>query len=224
MSVENFDVRHMEHTNRMLRRRVPVPQQEPIVEILANNSKDVFLSILIICLRIQVLSTLKDLFSYFGEVLDYDFIKFADIQDNIKAIEYINGKIIGDCKLQVTWARFQKHCYLEGERRIPKVKNIPNQDMSFPYKQALLSYPTGNELEAQKGANEAMEEHVHDHLIYVGKLTSQVPSCGSSMEDNKEIDSSLHPFDDPLEMELQLHEKSEKCKFYNKAKRSGSKN
>ena len=43
------------------------------------------------------------------------------------------------------------------------------------------------------------------------------------MENGEEIDSSLHPFDGPLEMELQLHEKSERCEFFSKGKKNGSK-
>ncbi|KAJ8446128.1 hypothetical protein Cgig2_000925 [Carnegiea gigantea] len=50
-----------------------------------------------------------------------------------------------------------------------------------------------------------------------------VSSCGSSMDDDEEIDSSLRPFDSPLKMELQLHEKSERCKLSSKDKKSGSK-
>ena len=56
----------------------------------------------------------KDLFSSFGEVLKayitnkfgrkstgkYRFIKFDNIQKGMKVIEHINGKIVGDCKLQ----------------------------------------------------------------------------------------------------------------------------
>ena len=93
--------------------------------------------------------------------------------------------------------------------------------MSSPYKQALLGYPNNNELEAQKGANEAMDEDVyeglsnnsktvkqplhnaHHSLIYFGKFTSQVPSYGSSVEDNEEIDSSSRPFDGHLEMDIE---------------------
>ena len=99
---------------------------------------------------------------------------------------------------------------------IPIVKKAPNHDMSSSFKQALLSNPNGNELEAQKSANEAMEDDVpkglsdnsktiaqpldnaHGQLIYAGKFTSKVLNCGSFMEDDEEIDSSLHPFDGPL--------------------------
>ena len=56
-------------------------------------------------------------------------------------------------------------------------------------------------------------KNAHSRSIYVGKFLSQVPSCGSSMEADREIDRSLRPFDDLLEMELQLYEKSEICKF-----------
>ncbi|KAJ8423074.1 hypothetical protein Cgig2_007577 [Carnegiea gigantea] len=125
---------------------------------------------------------------------------------------------------------------------IPKVKNVPNQDLSSHYKQALLSNLNGNGLEGQKRAKEAMEEDAHEDLsdnsktisqpldnaynrqIYVGKFPSQAPRCGSSTEDDEEIDSSLRPFDNPLEMELQLHEKSERCKFSSKGKKRGNKN
>lgn len=60
--------------------------------------------------------------------------------------------------------------------------------------------------------------------IYAGKFISQVPSCGSYMEDGEKIDRTLRQFDGPLELELQLHEKSEKCKPSNRGKKSGSKN
>ena len=63
----------------------------------------------------------------------------------------------------------------------------------------------------------------HNQLIYVGKFSSQAPSCGSSMEDDEEIDSSLRAFNDPLEMELQLHEKKEICKLFSKSKKRGNK-
>jgi len=74
-----------------------------------------------------------------------------------------------------------------------------------------------NELEGQNSANEVVENDVHEGLsdnsrtitqpmdnvhncpIYVEKFTFQVPSCGSSMKDDIEIDSSVSPFDSPLE-------------------------
>ncbi|KAJ8429013.1 hypothetical protein Cgig2_012711 [Carnegiea gigantea] len=125
---------------------------------------------------------------------------------------------------------------------ISKVKNVLNQDFSSPYKQALLSNPNGNGLEGQKSPHEAMEEGVHENLldnsktinrpldnahncpIYVGKFPSQVPSYGSSVEDDEEIDNSLRPFDNPVEMELQLHKKSETCRLSSKGKKRGNKN
>ena len=61
--------------------------------------------------------------------------------------------------------------------------------------------------------------NAHNQPIYVGKFSSQASSCGSSMEDDEETDSSLRPFDDPLEIELRLHEKSERCKLSNKGKK-----
>ncbi|KAJ8446268.1 hypothetical protein Cgig2_016039 [Carnegiea gigantea] len=103
---------------------------------------------------------------------------------------------------------------------IPKVKNDLIQVASAPYKQAFLSSPNGNNLEVQKSANEAVEEDVHDGFsdnsktitqplnnaynrpIYIGKFTSQVTNCNSSMEDGEEIDSTLRPFDGPLELEF----------------------
>ena len=113
--------------------------------------------------------------------------------------------------------------------------------MGSSYKQALLSNPNDNELECQKNANEAMDKDVREGFsnnskiitqpldnaqcrpIYVGKLTSQVLSCRSFMDDDEEIASSLRPFDGPLETELQLHEKSEQRKLFNKDKKSGRK-
>ena len=44
------------------------------------------------------------------------------------------------------------------------------------------------------------------------------------MENNEEIESSLRPFNDPLEIELQLQQKSERCKFSSKGKKRGNKN
>ncbi|KAJ8429669.1 LOW QUALITY PROTEIN: hypothetical protein Cgig2_010408 [Carnegiea gigantea] len=112
----------------------------------------------------------------------------------------------------------KEECQLEGElmgsssitkktiwKWILKVKNIPNQDFLFYYKQALLSNPNGNGLEGQTSANEAVEEDVHEDLsnnsetisqsldnahscpIYIGKLPSQAPSRGSLMEDAKKL-------------------------------------
>ena len=48
-------------------------------------------------------------------------------------------------------------------------------------------------------------DNAPSYLIYVEKFISQVPSCGSYMEDGEEIDSTLRPFDGSLELELQLH-------------------
>ena len=99
--------------------------QEPIAENLGNNHK-VF-SIFIDNLP-EDLSNInfKDLFSSYEEVLDayilnklgrnsgrkYNFIRFTDIQGNMKAIEHMNGKIVGGNNLRVSWARFQKSCHL----------------------------------------------------------------------------------------------------------------
>ncbi|KAJ8446338.1 hypothetical protein Cgig2_005869 [Carnegiea gigantea] len=204
------------------------------------------------------ITNFKDLFSSCGEVLDayipnkfgrksgikYGFI--ADIQEDLKAIELLNNRRVGDCKLHVMWVRYQKRLSSRGRmgssstrkktvwKWIPKAKNVPNQHSSSPYKQALLSNPNGDGLEGHKSANEVVEEdvrenlsdnskttsqpfnNVHSHPIYVGKFPSQVPSCGSSMEDDENIDSSLRTFDDRLEIELQLHEKSERCKVSSK--------
>ena len=63
-----------------------------------------------------------------------------------------------------------------------------------------------------------------DNAHYVGKFTSQVPNCGSSMKGDEGIDSSLRSFDGHLEMEFQLHEKNERYKLSNKGKKSDSKN
>ncbi|KAJ8438276.1 hypothetical protein Cgig2_030641 [Carnegiea gigantea] len=87
---------------------------------------------------------------------------------------------------------------------------------------------------ALKSANEAVEEDVyeglsdnnktvtqpldnaHSHLVYVGKFTSQLLSCGSSIDGDEEIDSPLCAFDGHPEMELQFHEKSERFKHSSK--------
>ena len=44
------------------------------------------------------------------------------------------------------------------------------------------------------------------------------------MEDDEEINSSVRPFDNSLEMDLQLHEKREMAKHSNKGKNSGNRN
>jgi len=105
-----------------------------------------------------------------------------------------------------------------------------------------LRNPNGDGLEGHKSANEVVDEDVHENVsdnsktisqpfdnvhsrpIYVRKFPSQVPSSGSSMEDDEKIDSSLRPFDDRLKMELQLYEKSERCKVSSKGKKRCSKN
>ena len=75
---------------------------------------------MIICPKDLSVIRLKDLFSRFGNVIDayipnefgrksgkkYGFIRFADITEGKQAIEHTNGKIVGDCKLQVSWAKF----------------------------------------------------------------------------------------------------------------------
>ncbi|KAJ8424727.1 hypothetical protein Cgig2_023391 [Carnegiea gigantea] len=58
---------------------------------------------------------------------------------------------------------------------------------------------------------------------FVGGHKLDVPSCDSSIEDGEEIDSTLPLFDGPLELEFQLHEKSERCKPSNMGKKSSSK-
>ncbi|KAJ8432525.1 hypothetical protein Cgig2_030317 [Carnegiea gigantea] len=123
-----------------------------------------------------------------------------------------------------------------------ELKNDLIEDVSTPYKQAFLSCSNDNNLETWRSANEVMEEGVHEglldnsmtitqpldnassRLIYVGKFIPQVPSCGSSMEDGEEIDSTLRPFDGSLKLELQLYEKIESCKPSNRGKKSGCKN
>ena len=213
------------------------------------------------------IASFKDLFSSFGEVLDayipnhvgrkfgrkHGSIRFADIQDGWKAIDQLNGKIVRNCKLHVMWVRFQKTMPARGRigsdlakrnpvwKWVPKVKNVPNQDLGSLYKQALLSNPNGNELAGQKNVNEDVDKDVHEGLsdnsktitepldnaqcrqIYVGKFTSEVLSCRSFMDDDEEIVSSLCPFNYPLEMELQPHEKNEPRKLSSKDKKSGSK-
>ena len=44
------------------------------------------------------------------------------------------------------------------------------------------------------------------------------------MEDDDEINSSLRPFENALEMDIQLHEKREMAKHSNKGKNSGNRN
>ena len=60
-------------------------------------------------------------------------------------------------------------------------------------------------------------DDAHNRPIFVRKFHPQVPSCGSSMEDDEEVNStSLHPFDRTLKMVIQLHEKKEMAKYSNK--------
>ena len=117
-----------------------------------------------------------------------------------------------------------------------------NQQLASPYKQALLRNLNSNKLEAPNGNLEVVGNDVHEGLsnnsktitqplddahnrpIFVGKFPSQAPSCGSSMEDDEEINSSLRPFDSTLEMDIQLHEKREMTKRFNKGKNSGNRN
>ncbi|KAJ8442643.1 hypothetical protein Cgig2_003687 [Carnegiea gigantea] len=117
-----------------------------------------------------------------------------------------------------------------------------NQQLTSPYKQALLSYPNSNMLEAPHGNLEVVENNVHEGLsdnskiitqplddahnrsIFVGKFPSQAPSCGSSMENNEKTNSSLRLFDSALEMDIQLREKRKMTKHSNKGKNSGNRN
>ena len=46
----------------------------------------------------------------------YGFSRFIHIQESTKAIEHMNGKIAGDSKLQVAWARFQKKLSPRGRK------------------------------------------------------------------------------------------------------------
>jgi len=100
-----------------------------------------------------------------------------------------------------------------------------NQKLASPYKQALLSYSNSNKLESPNGNLKVAGNDVHEGFldnsktitqplngahnrpIFVGKFPSQALSCGSSMEDDEKIISSLRPFDNALEMNIQLHEK-----------------
>ena len=117
-----------------------------------------------------------------------------------------------------------------------------NQQMASPYKLVLLSYLNSNKLEAPNGNLEVVGNDVHEGLldnsktitqplddphncpIFIGKFPSQAPSCGSSMEDDEEINSSLRPFDSTLEIDIQLHEKREISKYSTKGKKCGNRN
>ncbi|KAJ8425992.1 hypothetical protein Cgig2_007806 [Carnegiea gigantea] len=176
MSTRNSNVCPMERFSRVLRRSVPVSKQEPIAVILGDNSKKI--SIFIDNLPEDLITiNFKDLFSSFGEVSDtyipnifgrktsrkYGLSRFIDIQEGTKAIEHMiewkKGEYFSQSKLVWKW--------------IPKVKNVRSQDISSPYKQAFLSYPNGNKLETQKGANEAVEEDAHEGLSNNGKTINQ---------------------------------------------------
>ncbi|KAJ8436673.1 hypothetical protein Cgig2_006383 [Carnegiea gigantea] len=112
-----------------------------------------------------------------------------------------------------------------------------NQQLASPYKQALLSYPNSNKLEAPNDNLEVAGNDVHESLsdnsktitqsldgahnqsIFVGKFPSQALSYGSSMEDDEKINSSLFPFDNAFEMDIQLHEKRHMAKHSNKVQK-----
>jgi len=47
----------------------------------------------------------------------------------------------------------------------------------------------------------------HNRPISVEKFSFQAPSYGSSMEDDEEVNSSLHPFDNVLEMDINFMKK-----------------
>ena len=118
--------------------RVFTPNKD--TEVVGSNSK-VFS--LFIDNQPEDLSTInfKDLFSSFRDVLDayisdkfgrkfgrkYGFSIFAGIIEGMKAIEHMNGKIVGDCKLQVTWGRFQKRSQPRGSNKSnsPQKKSVP---------------------------------------------------------------------------------------------------
>ncbi|KAJ8430778.1 hypothetical protein Cgig2_027856 [Carnegiea gigantea] len=125
---------------------------------------------------------------------------------------------------------------------IPKANNAPNHHSSSPYKQALLSNLNGDGFDGQKSANEVVEEGVRVDLfdnsnpisqpldnglsrpIFVEEFPSQqLPSCRSSLEGDEEMDSSRRPFDGPLEMKLQHHEKCERSKLSSKDKKRNNK-
>lgn len=68
-------------------------------------------------------------------------------------------------------------------------------------------------------------ENTQSRSIYVGKFTPlpHEPSYGPSMEEDEEIDSHFGIFDGPLEMDLQVHEKTQRCKASNEGKKSTNK-
>ncbi|KAJ8426345.1 hypothetical protein Cgig2_021898 [Carnegiea gigantea] len=225
--------RHKKHTSI----REPLPNRDPIPETLGNTPK--VYSIFVASLPTDLsIANFKDLFSSCGEIVDayipnnfgenmaeeYGFIRYANIQEGLQAIELLNGKSIGDCKLHVMWARYQKRLPVRGRtgssftrkkivwKWIPRANNVPNYLSLSPYKQVLLSNPNGNGFEGQKSANEVVEEGVHFP-------SQQLPSWGSSLKGDEEMDSSQCPFDSPLEMELRHHEKSERGKLSSKGKK-----
>ncbi|KAJ8437228.1 LOW QUALITY PROTEIN: hypothetical protein Cgig2_012497 [Carnegiea gigantea] len=114
----------------------------------------------------------------------YVFIRFAYIQEGLKAIEHLNGRIVSDCKLHVMWARFQKR--MSTRRRsgssstrkkaiwkwITKVKNIPNQDFSSHYKQEYIAERSECQ-QIRRPKKEAVEEDVHEDLSDNNKKISQ---------------------------------------------------
>ncbi|KAJ8442359.1 hypothetical protein Cgig2_018615 [Carnegiea gigantea] len=161
----------------------------------------------------------------------YGFIRFDEFYHGKSAIEAQNGESVNGHKLERTSSR-------PGKQREEPQKKIDNQQFASPYKQTLLSYPNSNMLEAPNGCENDVHEGLsdnsktitqalddaHNHPIFVGKFPSQAPSCGSSMEDDEEINSSLRLFDSTLEMDIQLHEKREMTKRCNKGKNSGNRN
>ncbi|KAJ8433439.1 hypothetical protein Cgig2_030961 [Carnegiea gigantea] len=175
----------MEHSNRVRRRRVSMPKHEPIAKALASNSKVFPLFVDNLPEDLSIIG-LKDLFSSFENVLD----------------AYIPNKLGRKFGKKNGFVKF-----VDITEDMKAVKHVNGKIAGdSPY---ILSSPNGNKLEAQKCANEAVEENIHE---------------GLSDNNGEDIDSTLRPFDGPLELKLQLHEKSERCKLSNRSKKSGSKN
>ncbi|KAJ8421536.1 LOW QUALITY PROTEIN: hypothetical protein Cgig2_018446 [Carnegiea gigantea] len=164
----------------------------------------------------------------------YGFVRFSEKEKGEKVIEEMNGKFVDGHKLDVAWARFQKR----PAQRLSDQKKAAQKKMVWkwiPKKNSGTMPNTPEEVliklwwkvfmkDSQTITITQPLDNAPSCPIYVEKFVSQVPSCGSYMEDGEEIDSTLRPFDGPLELELQLHEKSKGCKPSNRGKKSGSKN
>ncbi|KAJ8440981.1 LOW QUALITY PROTEIN: hypothetical protein Cgig2_020010 [Carnegiea gigantea] len=111
------------------------------------------------------------------------------------------------------------------------IDNFPQDLRSINFKDLFSSFWRAN-VTVETNVHEALSDNsetiiqplknVQSRPIYVEEFNSQEPSCGSFVEEDEEIDNSFCPFDGPLVIDLQVHEKSRKRKNSNKDKKSSS--